>query len=226
MRCIRIVPGFSAEPYEVENELSALQNAVGGYIQVVYPFDDPVGILCNEEGKLTGLTANRGLFDDNGELYDILCGTVLIVGLSESDFCDLSPEYEKKYLSYYSAPERFYKDGDKICVERLPERKRKTGEIWQLKQGEGMFQPLSWLMEKGLEVRQENYEHVYTFDTDGDLNDIFLRFNLDRPEDFKGHSLSVSDIVVIDNVAHFVDSCGFKEVAGWKGGEVHAQTVC
>ena len=43
-----------------------LQAAVGGDIQAVYPYEDPVALICNEEGKLLGLPLNRALFDDDG----------------------------------------------------------------------------------------------------------------------------------------------------------------
>lgn len=47
---------------------------VSGKIEVVYPFDDPVGLIMNEEGKLLGLTPNRALKDNNGRTYDIIFG--------------------------------------------------------------------------------------------------------------------------------------------------------
>ena len=67
---------------EISNELESLQKEVGGYIECIYPFDDEVGLICNEEGKLQGLHSNRGLYDENGELYDIIAGNFLIVGLT------------------------------------------------------------------------------------------------------------------------------------------------
>ena len=53
----------------------SMQKFVGGHIQAVYPFDDPVALVCNEEGKLLGLPMNRALTDDRGVPYDIVCGT-------------------------------------------------------------------------------------------------------------------------------------------------------
>ena len=218
---IKVVPGFSAEPFEVENTLEAKQNAVGGLIQVVYPFDDPVGVVCNDEGKLMGLPANRGLYSEDGQLCDILCGTFLVLGLSCEDFCDLTPEREKKYLEYYKHPERFYLDDEgEVQVVKLDPIKRITTEIWQLRHSEEnedyFFEPLNCLNKNGLSVEKRRYEHVYTFDSDGDLKNIFVRFNIDRPDDFKGHSLSVSDVVVLDGVAHYIDTAGFEEIKDWE----------
>ena len=76
------------EPYEkdIEPGLESLQHEVGGDIECVYPFDDPVGIICNDEGKLEGLPLNRSLRDEDGEIYDVVAGTFLVVGLGEESF--------------------------------------------------------------------------------------------------------------------------------------------
>ena len=82
------------EPYvkEIDPGLHSLQAEVGGDIGAAYPFSDPVALVCNDEGKLIGLDLNRGLRDENGEIYDIMAGTFLVVGLGEEDFASLSPE--------------------------------------------------------------------------------------------------------------------------------------
>ena len=58
------------EPYvkEISSGLSSLQKEVGGFIEAVYPFEDPVAIICNEEGKLEGLPLNRALRDEDGHV--------------------------------------------------------------------------------------------------------------------------------------------------------------
>lgn len=74
-----------------------------------------------------------------------------------------------------------------------------------------------WEM-KGIAIAKEHYQLVYAapLEEGMTLEDIFTKFNIDRPEDFKGHSLSVSDVVVLhqngENTSHFVDSFGYKEV--------------
>lgn len=84
------------------------------------------------------------------------------------------------------------------------------------------FMGTEYLQSKGLEVDRANYIPVYTgaLDNNGDeqdkLNSIYAKFNIDRPRDFVGHSLSVSDIVALRQSGvvscHYVDSWGFKEV--------------
>ena len=94
--------------------------------------------------------------------------------------------------------------------------------IYQLKGGsetlDYRFEPLDSIHRNGLSVKQENYELVYTapLTAKDDLESIYTRFNVDRPADFTGHSLSVSDIVVLHqggkDTAHYCDRAGFSEV--------------
>lgn len=103
--------------------------------------------------------------------------------------------------------------------------------IYQLRDHESThdlrFLPMSQLQAAGLTVERDNYAAVYTgnlYNTEGKaipelLNNLFYRFNMERPEDFHGHSLSVSDIVALkvnDVVtAHYVDRFGFQELYGF-----------
>ena len=75
---LKITPGQYPQQVEIDNDLKALQQAVGGTIAAVYPFADPVAIICNDEGKLIGLPLNRALRDENGEMYDALMKNKII----------------------------------------------------------------------------------------------------------------------------------------------------
>ena len=89
---LKIAPGQYPQQVEIDNDLKALQQAVGGSIGASYPFaDDPVAIVYNDEGKLMGLPLNRALWDEDGLMYDVIAGTFLVVGLGEEDFVSLSP---------------------------------------------------------------------------------------------------------------------------------------
>lgn len=94
-------------PASNDIRLEALQHEVHGYIQCIYPFEDPVAILCDDEGKLKGYPLNRALRDDAGEIYDILTGTFLVVQLTRDNFCSLSDEFLKNMKSYSVIP-RFF----------------------------------------------------------------------------------------------------------------------
>ena len=99
---LKIAPGQHPQQVEIDNNLKALQQAVGGSIDAVYPFADPVAIICNDEGKLLGLPWNRALTDDHGVPYDIVCGTFFIAGLKEDDFASLTEQQIEKYKDKYS----------------------------------------------------------------------------------------------------------------------------
>ena len=97
------------KPYakEISPELSSLQKEVGGYIQAVYPYEEPVAIICDKEAKLKGSELNRALRDEDGKIYDIVAGTFLVVGLGEEDFSSLSPKHMEQFKEKFSTPEMF-----------------------------------------------------------------------------------------------------------------------
>lgn len=95
---------------EIEDSLSSLQKLVDGYIEVIYPFDDPVAIICNEEAKLRDdLLPNRALYDENGKIYDIIFGDffICLARPDSENFESLSDDLIKKYIDYYKKPEIF-----------------------------------------------------------------------------------------------------------------------
>ena len=102
------------------------------------------------------------------------------------------------------------------------ESDKDTFSIYQLKRGDETrdfrFEPYDRLQAAGLAVDAANYAHIYTapLESGMSLEGIFERFNIDHPKDFKGHSLSVSDVVVLhqngQDIAHYVDSFGYKQV--------------
>ena len=109
MKVIKVKPAIEPEVKEIECELETLQAEVEGYIQCIYPFDEPVGIICNDEGKLIGLPLNRSLRDEDGEIIDIIAGNFLVVGLSEDNFCSLTDKQISKYMQLFRMPEFFFK---------------------------------------------------------------------------------------------------------------------
>ncbi|MCM1525330.1 MAG: YodL domain-containing protein, partial [Ruminococcus sp.] len=113
--------------------------------------------------------------------------------------------------------------GSEAAKEALREYGVKdTFSIYQLKRGdetrEYRFEPYDRLQAAGLCVDPANYDLIYTapLAPDMTLGDISIRFNIDHPADFKGHSLSTSDVVVLhqngQDTAHYADSYGYREV--------------
>ena len=78
MRVLVVEPEHRPEVREIDGSLAAMQSIVGGLIQPVRPFEDSVVLVCNDEGKLMNLSANRGLRDQDGQIYDIVFGTFFL----------------------------------------------------------------------------------------------------------------------------------------------------
>ena len=114
IKILKIEPGKKPEIKEIEDGLKSLQDEVQGDIEAVYPFDDNVGIICNEEGIINGMAMNRALYDDDGEMYDIIAGPFLVVGLTEDSFSSLSDEMLSKYSEQFDKPEKFVRMDGKI----------------------------------------------------------------------------------------------------------------
>lgn len=118
MTVLVVSPGEKPSVETIPIGLESLQQQVGGYIEAINPFEEPVGIVCNEEGKINGLQLNRALRDDENSIYDIVSGTFLVVGLGEEDFCSLTPEQIEKYSEHFSEPEMFFMlDGE---IQAIP----------------------------------------------------------------------------------------------------------
>ena len=103
MKVIIVKPFTNPFVKGIKGDLESMQAVVGGYIQAIYPFDDEVALVCNEEGKINGLPLNRFLFDDDGNLIDIIVGTFFICGApSDSDcFSDIPDELINKYINRF-----------------------------------------------------------------------------------------------------------------------------
>ena len=119
MKALKIEPGKAPERIDIGNELEALQDAVGGYIQVLY-LDQyrPVGLICNEEGKCMGLKPNRALYR-GGKPYDVIVGTFLVVGVDEEDFTDLREEDAAYFEKLFHSPEKFGRFAGRLIISKV-----------------------------------------------------------------------------------------------------------
>lgn len=114
-------PNKIARVVEITNELEDLQHTVGGYIEAFYPFEEEVCIVCNDEGKLTGMPLSRAVYDDNNEIIDIIAGPFFICDCSGEDFGSLNDEQLKKYTEMYLYPETFIRvNGDIKAIKFDP----------------------------------------------------------------------------------------------------------
>ena len=109
MKVIIVEPKKTPMVQEIDSSLESMQKIVGGSIQAVYTFDEPVALICNEEGKLLNLPLNRALQDDEGNIYDIISGTFFLCAAPpDSDrFVGLTDQQVKMYMERFSTPEMF-----------------------------------------------------------------------------------------------------------------------
>ena len=124
MRILVIEPEHRPEVREIEASLTTMQQIVGGLIQPIY-LDDSVALICNDEGKLMNLPANRGLRDKDGQMYDIVFGTFFLCGApADSDhFTSLTQEQIEQYRKMFYTPEMFWgMDGRIVCIPMEADR--------------------------------------------------------------------------------------------------------
>ena len=124
MDVLVVEPGYG--PYEKSiNGLDEMQATVGGLIQAIYPYEEQVAIVCNEEGLLHGLEFNRSVPGGYGGVV----GTFFICGLGEEDFCSLTPEQMEKYRKEYHKAEILIgaRGNEPITIKVEPKQNKSPG---------------------------------------------------------------------------------------------------
>ena len=111
-----VEPGQYPRMTSIGSDLHSLQKAVGGDIEAIYPYDDPIAIVCAEEGKINGDPLNRAIRDEDNDIVDIIAGTFFVCGLGEEDFASLPKELQDKYEEKFHQPESFLKLGSRIMA--------------------------------------------------------------------------------------------------------------
>ena len=100
MNVLVVEPGMA--PYEKEvNGLKEMQATVGGLITVIYPYEEQVAIVSNDESILEGMPFNRSVEGGYGGIF----GTFFVCGLGEEDFCSLSPEQMERFKKKFHQAE-------------------------------------------------------------------------------------------------------------------------
>ncbi len=114
MNALMIEPGTLPRQTAIQDNLAAIQQAVGGPIQAIYPFPEPVVLICHEEVKLLDLPLNRALREEDGEIYDIIAGPFFLCEAppdSES-FTGLTPEQMHRYEERFHRIELYLRRSD------------------------------------------------------------------------------------------------------------------
>ena len=163
-------------------------------------------------GYVAGWSSGRELSELKSSLETIRSAAAEIINSIDETLAELSKAQDKEQTAGQEQPDK----------EETAAQDKDTFSIYQLKHGDETrdlrFEPYDRLQATGNVVDKANYELVYSAElTPGTyLEDIYTRFNIDHPKDFKRHSLSVSDVVVLhqngQDTAHYVDSFGYKSV--------------
>ena len=114
-----VEPNKYPKMIEIDDTLEAMQAVVGGDIEEYMPFEDEVAIICNEEGKVNGLTPNRAVYEENSrEMLDIICGKFFVAyaPFEAERFQSLPPDLAEKYREKFKYPERFMRVNNEIVA--------------------------------------------------------------------------------------------------------------
>lgn len=108
---------------EIKHTLKEMQRLVGGIISAYSPFDDGSAIILNDTGKIDGLEFNRVIYDENGEIEDIIAGDFFICYASPDrpEFSSLPDELIRKYSELFKTPQAFIDIGGKMLVVPVDE---------------------------------------------------------------------------------------------------------
>ena len=160
-------------------------------------------------GYVAGWSSGRELDELKSSLETIRSTAAEIINSIDEHLQEIQKERDKEQAQKGTTIEAAEPDKD-------------TFSIYQLKRGDETrdfrFEPYDRLAATGHTAEQTNYDLIYTAELapGTSLEDIYTRFNIDHPKDFKGHSLSVSDVVVLhqngQDTAHYVDSSGYRQV--------------
>ena len=123
MRVLVIEPQKVPEVRKIDDNLETMQAIVGGYIQTIYPFQDEVTLVVNDEGKLLGLPLNRELVTEDGTCYDIISGTFFIAGTPSNcdHFTSLTEEQIERYSEMFAVPRLFLNLDGQIMILPMTE---------------------------------------------------------------------------------------------------------
>ena len=118
MQVVVVEPKKKPMVQDISPDLESMQEIVGDPIQAIYPFEEPVALICNEEGKLLNLPLNRALRDEEGNVYDIISGTFFLCAAPpDSDrFAGLTDQQVKTYMDRFAMPEMFLDMGGDLFV--------------------------------------------------------------------------------------------------------------
>ena len=122
MQIVIVEPKKKPTVQDINDGLEAMQKIVGGTIQAIYPFEEPIALICNDEGKFLNLPLNRALRDSTGCVYDIVAGTFFLCAAppDSDNFASLTEEQTQTCLKRFAVPGQFIQVGDAVFILPAP----------------------------------------------------------------------------------------------------------
>ncbi|NLW78536.1 MAG: DUF3846 domain-containing protein [Ruminococcaceae bacterium] len=117
MNVLIVEPGVEPYEAEIDGSLASMQAIVGGRIEAAYPYDDPVAIVCNDEGMMNGMELNRKISS-----HSVIAGPFFVCGLGKEDFVSLPPDLMEKYKAKFHDAHQFAIINDKVMAFPVPPR--------------------------------------------------------------------------------------------------------
>lgn len=121
MKVLMVEPHKNAYESDIGNDLKQCRKQQAAQQKPAYFFEEPVSLVCNEEGKINGLELNRSVRNEDNEIMDIVAGTFFICGLNEDNFDSLTSEHMEKFKKMFLNPEIFMKTYDGIKSRKVSE---------------------------------------------------------------------------------------------------------
>lgn len=121
MRVLVVAPRQPPRVKEIPSGLEGLTDTVGGPISAIYPFHDPVALICNDEGRNMGLELNRALYNGMGQAYDVIPGTFVIAGVGDDGFTSLPEDMAEKYSRRFQTIEVYAQVGNRTVMFQVPQ---------------------------------------------------------------------------------------------------------
>lgn len=114
MKILIVEPGQTPRKAQIPHTLKSMQETVGGYIQAIYPWDDPVAVVCDEEALLKQLEFNRLIAPEVA-----IFGPFFICGLGKEDFADLTDDLSDKYAQLLREPQILVRTSEGFAAIRV-----------------------------------------------------------------------------------------------------------
>ena len=115
MKILMVEPERHPKIAEIPHTLEAMQQTVGGYIEITYPWREPIALVCDEEGMLKQLPFNRLVAPQNA-----IFGTFFLCGIDEEDLTDMPEELADKYMRLLYDPQMLIRTNAGYAVLPIP----------------------------------------------------------------------------------------------------------